>query len=149
MRVEPRCGALVAGTVLLGLAAGGCSTTQDVSAARAAKAARAEAPGAIRVGRPDRGLRVRSHALLRGRDRSAVVVEIENRGPRTLRGVPVDVTTRAPGAKPLTNAMEGNDPLLFRVPELAPGARVAWVNADLPALPATGSARVRLGGAER
>ena len=139
---------LLLGTVAVGLAVSGCQTTQDKSAAIAAKAAKAEAPGAIALGRPDAGVRVRSQTLVRGKDRSAIVVEVQNRGRRTLRGVPIGVTTVAPGQRPLTNAMEGNDPLLLRVPELAPGAKVAWVNADLPALPAAGTARVKVGRAQ-
>jgi hypothetical protein len=129
--------------VLLAAAAGlplaGCETTQELSARRAAAAARAGAgPTDARqtIGAPTRGVRIGRPVLLRSGERSAVAVTVRNAGRRALRGLPVAVRVTDGTRTAYTNATPGIQDALLRVAALRPGERAVWVNDQLPAVPA-------------
>lgn len=124
--------------IVLGVAAAGalvlagCATTQDRSAALQAKAASVDAPGRVKIGRPSGEVRVRARQELRGKATTAVVVELENTGPRALVRVPVALRLTVGGKQQYANDLDGGDELLLRVPVLPPRSRVTWVNANVP-----------------
>lgn len=127
------------------LAATGCATTQDKSAALQGKAAAVDAPGRVKIGRPSPEVRVRSRQELRGTAGTAVVVELENIGPRALVRLPVALRLTVAGKEQYANDQEGGDELLLRVPVLPPRTRVTWVNANVPAVAEGGKLDVVLG----
>jgi hypothetical protein len=116
------------------LAATGCATTQDKSAALRAKATAVDQPGRVRIGPPSPDVRVRARKELRGTAGAAVVVELQNRGPRALVRLPVALRAVAGGKQVYANDGEGGDELLLRAPVVPPRSTVRWVNANLPVL---------------
>lgn len=142
-----RAGGLVA-VALLGAGVAGCQTTQDKSAALQAKAATVDGPGRAKVGRADRSVRIVRFREIRGQGRTAVAVELENRGARPLRGVPVVLRVTRQGREQFANDIAGNDRLGLRVPVLPPG-RFTWINAELPAIEDGAQLTVKLGAAQR
>lgn len=142
-----RAGGLAA-LALLGAGVAGCQTTQDKSAALQAKAAAVDGPGRVKVGRADRSVRIVRHRTIVGQSRTAVVVEVENRGSRPLRGVPVVLRVTRQGREQFANDIAGNDRLGLRIPVLRPG-RFTWINAELPAIEDGAQLTVKLGAAQR
>ncbi len=120
---------------LAGLALGGCETTQDVSARIGERLAREQqaATGLERQGRAPRGVRAGRPTVLPSGDAAAVVVEVVNRSGRAWRDLPVAVRVRGDGVD-YTNRTVGLETAQLRIPSLAPGARLWWVNDHLPAL---------------
>ncbi|CAB4922860.1 unannotated protein [freshwater metagenome] len=84
------------------------------------------------IGRPSPEVRVRARQELRGKETTAVVVELQNTGPRALLRVPVALRLVAGGEERYANDQDGGDELLLRVPVLPPRSRVTWVNGNVP-----------------
>jgi hypothetical protein len=133
---------------LLVLALTGCQTTQDRSAALRSRAAAVDGPGRVKIGRPEAGVRVLAKHELRAKDRAAVVVELRNTTGTALRRVPVSLRIVVSGEEQYANDRDGADELLLRVPLLPARGRVAWVNADLPAIPPGARLTATLGSAK-
>jgi hypothetical protein len=143
-----RAGGLLAVAVVTAAGATGCATTQDKSAALQAKAATVDGPGRVKVGRPASGVELLRHREIRGQGRTAVVVELENRGRRPLRGVPVILRVTKQGREQFANDIAGNDRLGIRIPVLPPG-RFTWINAELPEIAQGAVLTVKLGAAQK
>ena len=143
-----RAGGLLAVAVVAVAGTTGCQTTQDNSAALQAKAAAVDGPGRVKVGRPEAGVKLLRHTELRGQGRTAVVVEVENRGKRPLRGVPVVLRVTKQGREQYANDIAGNDRLGLRIPVLPPG-RFTWINAELPEIAEGSVLTVKLGAAQK
>ncbi|WP_026912706.1 hypothetical protein [Patulibacter minatonensis] len=126
-------GPAAVGLAVCGLALAGCSTTQDKSAALQRRAKAVDAPGKVALGRPDPAVRVVGRKEVRTKAGTAVVVELQNTGPRALLRVPVALRLQAGGKQTYSNDGEGGDELLLRVPVLPPRGRVTWVNSNVPA----------------
>lgn len=118
--------------VAAGGALTGCETTQETSAAIGRKAAAVDVPGRVKIGGPSPEVRLIAKHELRGKESTAVVVELENTGSRALVRLPVALRTIVAGKPQYANDVEGGDELLLRVPVIPPRARVTWVNANLP-----------------
>jgi hypothetical protein len=138
----------LAAVVLLGASAAGCETTQERSAALQQKAAAVDGPGRVKVGRPEASVRLVRHRRIEGQGRTAIAVEVENRGSRPLRGVPVVLRVTREGREQFANDIAGNDRLGLRIPVLPPG-RFTWINAELPAIEPGAQLTVKLGTAQR
>jgi hypothetical protein len=143
-----RAAGLAAVALLAAAGATGCETTQSRSAALQRKAVAVDGPGRVKVGRPDPSVRLVRHRELRGQGRTAIAVELENRGSRPLRGVPVVLRVTQGGRELFANDIAGNDRLGLRVPVLPPG-RFTWINAELPEVPEGAVLSVKLGAATK
>ncbi|CAB4953623.1 unannotated protein [freshwater metagenome] len=133
MSTRPATAAVVAlACVAAGGALTGCETTQEKSAAIGKRAAAVDVPGRVRIGRPSPEVRLVAKTELRGEEGNAVVVELQNTGPRALVRYPVALRTIVAGRPQYANDFEGGDELLLRVPVIPPRGRVTWVNAGLP-----------------
>ena len=137
-------GAAVAGAVVPVLL--GCQSTQDRSAALAARAQGAVRETKVTVGVTNRTATVTRTTLLRDANGVAVVVEVRNRGAAQV-DVPVALSVRGRGGKVLfRNDAGGLDPSLVAIPALDAGGRHAWVNDQLQASPQDArTATARLG----
>jgi hypothetical protein len=143
-----RAGGLLAAAVVAVAGTTGCQTTQDKSAALQAKAAATDLPGHMKVGRREPAVRLIRHRQIRGQGRTAVVVEVENRGKRPLRGVPVVLRVTKQGREQFANDITGNDRLGIRIPVLPPG-RFTWINAEVPEIAEGSVLTVKLGAAQK
>lgn len=144
-----RIGRSAVAVAVVAVALTGCETTQDQSARLQRQAAAVQQPDQIKLGRAEPEVRVLGHQELRAKDRSAIVVELENRGDRPLRRVPVGLRAVAGGKQQYSNQMAGSDALLLRVPLLPPRTRLTWVNAEVPELADGATVEVQLGAAAR
>ncbi|MEV4418371.1 hypothetical protein AB0L40_00165 [Patulibacter sp. NPDC049589] len=135
----------VVATVAGALVLAGCSTTQEKSAALQRVALKANRPGRVALGRPDGDVRLVRRSELRTTSGTAVVVSLENRGPRALVRVPVALRLESGGKETYFNDGDGGDELLLRVPVLPPRSRVDWVNSNVPAATKGAALEVILG----
>lgn len=121
-----------------------CTTSQERSAELASKAKAVAEAKRFRVGKTSRDLVRAQTTLLRGKDASAMVVKITNRGSRPQVVVPIGVDLYDADDESLyTNRVDGLDLALNNIP-LAERGTTWWVNNQLPAGKPTRT-RVRIG----
>lgn len=135
--------------LLCAVAAAGCESTQDKSAALAAQATDLEQQEGVKVTRENADVRVLGTSLLTDENGSAVVVRLDNTSRRPQTSVPVAVTLRSAGGEPVyTNDAPGLDRSLTHAFVLPAGESV-WVNDQVFASEKPASADAKVGPAER
>jgi hypothetical protein len=134
------------GLVVGMLALAGCQSTQEQSAALAAKAEGAVKEAKQTVGATNTLATVTSTTLVRDANGVAAVVEVRN-GRTAQADVPVALSVRHASKVLFRNDAPGLDPSLAAIPSLAAGERVAWVNDQVPAPPEADKGVARLGAA--
>jgi hypothetical protein len=139
--------------VLAGLTAGaavlltGCVTTQDRNARAKLSAERQiAAREPLRLGARNAEVDVDGAALVRARDRTAIVVDLRSRAGTPLTDLPiaVGVRTRA-GKKLVLNGGRNLDWFATHVAALAPGATTTWVFTARRRVPAGARAYAQVG----
>lgn len=120
-------GLLVCATALGGLS--GCVSTQHKNARAKLVADRIlNGRRPLRVADRSRDVRVLDVALVRGRRRGALVVELRNGGRRALTDVPIAVGVRAAGGRRVQlNGGRGLDWFQTHVPAIGAGQTTSWV----------------------
>jgi len=140
MRV--RAAALAAAALL----AGGCETTQQLSARIGRQLGHQSAiTGTVGIGAASRVVRVLRAVLVGGRP-AAVALELRNESSHALARLPLLVDVRdAKGASVYRNDTKGIDSSLQQLAHVAPGATVWWVDNEVLAaggVPASVTAQV-------
>jgi hypothetical protein len=119
----------VVALILAGIALAGCESSQTKSARLERAAKRSAHEKGLSITQPSRDVTVGRTAVLQDANGVATVIELQNKSPRALLGVPVAFQVRdASKAKLYANDAPGLDSSLVRVPALAPGGRLDWVN---------------------
>jgi hypothetical protein len=116
---------VAASLVVLATAVSGCATTQDANKRASIQADRTLASRKPLVLRgTDREVRVVRTSVVSGKEGSAVVVVLRNRGESPVSDLPIEVGTR--GGGPL-NARPNLPYFQSHAPAIAPGAQATWV----------------------
>jgi hypothetical protein len=116
--------ALVAAVAL----AAGCQSTQSKSAELAEQGGVASKEQGLQIDRESRDVEVTRAILLEDRNGAAAVVELRNKGKRTLVDVPIAIDVRKGGKSVFANDAPGLEPSLTGVSVLGPGESIAWVH---------------------
>lgn len=114
-----------ASLVVLAAAVSGCATTQDANKRASIQADRTLAsrePLALRG--TDRNVRVVSTSVINGKDGSAIVVVLRNRGDHPVNDLPIEVGPD--GGEPV-NARPNVPYFQSHAPAIAPGEEATWV----------------------
>jgi hypothetical protein len=138
---------------LAALALSGCETTQERSAklehvAKAREATlrlKAKPLDGLSVAHASTKVLISSTAVLRSSEGAAVVVQVRNLSPTTLRNIPVEFTVTDAGGRSLyTNDLPGLALTLVSIPLLAPHASLEWIDdqVQLSGSPRAVSARI-------
>ena len=115
----------VVALVALGVAASGCTSTQDAHERASIQADRTLASRKpLALHGTDRDVQVVRTSVVSGKDGSAVVVVLRNRGDAPVNDLPIEVGRR--GAEPL-NAHPNVPYFQSHAPAIAPGAETTWV----------------------
>lgn len=129
-----------------------CESTESESAKieREAVIAREHEPGALKLGAPNRSVRVSHTTLLSSGGRGALAVRLSSSSARAQVDVPVLLEVKGKGGTVLySNQPGGTDPKLQRISLLRPHASAWWVNDQvLVNQPSTG-VKVRVGTGSR
>jgi hypothetical protein len=119
---------LTLGTIavlVLAAAVSGCATTQDANERASVQADRTlESRKPLRMHGTARSVEVVRTAVVNGKDGSAVVVVLRNRGSDPVNDLPIEVGPR--GGAPL-NAAANVPYFQSHAPAIAPGAEATWV----------------------
>ena len=141
--VSPTVLPLVASLVVVATAVSGCATTQDANKRASIQADRTLASRKALVLRgTDRDVEVVRASAISGKDGSAVVVVLRNRGDEPVSDLPIEVGRR--GGEPL-NARPNVPYFQSHAPAIAPGAEATWVYVTREKIGA-GPVYARLGG---
>lgn len=137
--------------LVLAVLAGGCESTQEVSARleKESKATLLNQQGVSVAGRSNPDVELGEPTVLQDANGTAVAIELRPKGGRTLGRVPLVVTLQDAAGKPLgANDAPGLDPSLTGVPVLPSGDPVLWVNDQLIATGRPATAEVKAGEAK-
>jgi hypothetical protein len=119
---------VLCGIALLGLAAGGCQSTQEKSRELAQEGKDVFKERGLRVAKRNPKVKVVETAVLSDANGAAAVVVLENRAKAEQAGVPVAIDVRGRRGKSVfRNDAPGLEPSLVSIPLLG-GRRIAWVN---------------------
>jgi hypothetical protein len=134
---------------LAGVPLGGCETSAEKSA-RLERAAvhRGTAAGAagLSIVHPSRTLKVTATALVGSSEGAAAAVTIRNTATHAVHDVPIELVVRSPaGARVYSNSTPGLAHTLVSVGYIGAGARLTWVNDQLPPAAAHGTASATVG----
>lgn len=131
-----------AGMALLALP--GCTTTQARSEKLSREAATAAEAKKFKVGKTNADIKIDEITRLQGKDASALVVRVVNRGnkPQVMVPIGVDLYDKSK-ASIYTNRVDGLDAALNNLPVVPPGESW-WLNNQVPAEKAART-RVRVG----
>lgn len=107
-----------------------CESTQDKAARVRAEGARALAGRqGLRIGKPNRDVKILGRTILADKNGYAVVVELENRGRRDEAGLPIAIRLDdAKGRKVFANDAPGLEPALVSMPLLRRGKPSFWIH---------------------
>lgn len=108
-----------------------CESTESESAKieREAVIAREHEPGALKLGAPNRSVRVSQTTLLSSGGRGAVAVRLSSSSAHAQTKVPVLIEVKGKAGRVLySNQPGGTDPKLQRISLLRPHASAWWVN---------------------
>jgi hypothetical protein len=133
--------------MLIAMALTGCESTQDKSARLEAQASvKGEAGKGLVVRQRSRDVRAVRTAALQDANGTAVVVELRNRSDRALSAIPLAIQVRGRDRSVLyANDAAGLDVSLVRVPSLAAGERLLWVNDQVTAAERPATVRAAVG----
>lgn len=129
-------GRLAAGLAIGALAASaaGCQSTQDKSKEIGAKGSNAFKQKGLTVTKSSTEVTIASRTVLTDENGSAVVLELRNRTPKALAGVPVSINLEnARGRSVFKNDAPGLEPSLVAAPLVAGGTTTLWVNDQVQA----------------
>jgi hypothetical protein len=143
---------VVVGCAALTVTFAACESTESESAKieREAAIAREHEPGALKLGAPNRSVRVSHTTLLSSGGRGALALRLSSSSARAQANVPVLLEIKGKAGKVLySNQPGGTDPKLQRISLLRPHASAWWVNDQvLVNQPSTG-VKVRVGTGSR
>jgi hypothetical protein len=125
-----------------------CESTAQESAriGREGKQSAASAPGALKLGAVNHGVRVSDVTLLSGSGRAAVAVRLTGTSPHPQANVPVLVNVTGTGGRSVySNATGGLEPSLQRVTLLRPQQAEWWVDDQVLTSRSVGGVKVRVG----
>lgn len=125
--------ALACALLAVAPAAGGCRTTQELSAQRAENARKLVHQTGLRIAQPNRAIRIGATDVVADANGVAAVVELTNTGPdATAMPIAVTVTDKR-GRRVYANDAPGLETSLVSLPYLRKGQRAFWVNNQIPA----------------
>jgi hypothetical protein len=128
--------------VVVGAALSGCATTQDSNQRASVQADRTlESRKALQLHGTDHNVQVVSTSVLNGKDGSAVVAVLRNRGSDPVNDLPIEVGPE--GGQPV-NAHPNVPYFQSHAPAIAPGEEATWVYVSKDPL-GSGRAFVRVG----
>lgn len=132
--------------VALGACCGGCESTQEKSAKleKSAKHERLALQG-VTVNKQNPDVRVLATEVLRGKEASAVVVQLRDTSSKPIAAAPIAIAVRnATGKVVYQNNAPGEDPSLTKV-SLRPGQDSVWIDDQVHGETAPTSASVKVG----
>jgi hypothetical protein len=118
----------VVACLAVGGAVAGCTSSQQTAARLRLNSARLiESRKVVSVDRIDRSVRVLRTSLVHGKNGTAAVVVLRNRGKANVNDLPLEVGVRSGGHPTYLNARRHLPYFQAHAPALAPGGQTTWV----------------------
>lgn len=111
------------------LVATGCESTQSKSSKIGAELGPVKQEKGLEIGKPNKGVKVVSSAVLSDQNGAAVVVTVRNSSNRDLADVPILIDVRdAKGKSVYTNELPGLETALTAIPFVEAGGTAVWIH---------------------
>lgn len=139
----------IAALLFAQVAISGFQSTQDESKELEREGADLIDEKGLDVKQSSRQVDVGVTAVVSDRNGAAAVVELRNKSPRALAGVPVEIDVKGKGGKSVfKNDAPGLEPSLTSIAVLGPHEQVFWVNDQVLATATPESVKAQVGGAK-